>query len=77
MLAILSSSLTERQHGSLKSCHSLQTTVGYHWTPIRMAVSERMKRKKEKEGSKGRKKKGMREGKRREGKKSAGEDVEK
>ena len=77
MPAILSSSLTERQHGSLKSCHSLQTTMGCHWTPVRMAVSERMKRKKEKGGSKGRRKKGVREGKQREGKESAGEDAEK
>lgn len=77
MLAILSSFLTERQHGSLKSCHSLRTTVSYHCTPIRMATSESMKRKKEKEGREGRRKKGAREGKQREGKKSAGEDVEK
>ena len=51
--------------------------MGCHWTPVRMAVSERMTRKKEKEGSKGRRKKGVREGKQREGKESAGEDAEK
>ena len=53
MLAILSSFLAEGQQGSLKSYQGLQTTMRYHCTPIRMAISERRKRKKEKEGGRG------------------------
>lgn len=67
MLAILSSFLTERQHGSLKSCHSLRTTMSYHCTPIRMATSESMKRKKErKEGREGGRRERGRESKEKE-----------